>query len=159
MFGTIEERRYGRNWRLLNRDFPWLWAIKSEWKLDKSEIRVQKADEWMHILDPLLKKGTIPPNAEIWFHCERLYTEMVKRIECDPESQASLAYRILEACKGFAPDLLYFVIHLVVVDRVDDREIIEIYRPPKRHFSSFNDLLRRFADKAVIDKYHALVVK
>jgi len=127
------EKRIAEKNRFLNKDFPWLWAIRQEWHLGIGLVSAHNADN--SIFHPRIFLVDDPceyyKNMEVWIRItknEPAYGEIQKVIRIQPKDRACWAQQILQQTpKG------YHVTHLAFVEKAHEEfPIVTIYRTPKR---------------------------
>ncbi len=75
------EIRYIKNSKILQ-ELPWLWAIRSKWRLRYDEISIHRADE---PLRQFLYQEAVNPAIELWAYIARICDQLeVERIDPRP---------------------------------------------------------------------------
>lgn len=135
-----------QNARLINHDFPWLWAIRNEWYPGFADIKVSSSEA-----DPnlsMLLMSTHSSDLEVWIRygargpLDTTYSKVV-RVEYMPGYGANWALRIIESVPIGSP-----VNNIVVVRKSADPhipEMIRIYREKLDPNQCFNRMLVRIA--------------
>lgn len=157
-------RRAAQNYRIINQDFPWLWAIRNMWYPGGStRIIVENGYENPALYRFFLSRD--PESNELWVRYsanngdEREEWIKVKRIENAQERNVNWACKIVgQLFSG------YIVRDIVIVcppNSRGDRETFTIYRIKEKDWNNFRIRLDMFASpdlfpKVVIRKYSSV---
>jgi len=146
MFKTDEQKRIAQCSRLINKDFPWLWAIRQKWDLAIGFIRVYNSDP-NSVFTPhdFLHEQSVTnikpfDKLEIWLRIEDQKTNMVSVEKVEPKPQWCWD----EIISGFYLDMKKNIVitHIVLVEKTDrEFPIITIFRPPKKE-RNFNNQIQ-----------------
>ncbi|MDA2936177.1 hypothetical protein MYX06_03090 [Patescibacteria group bacterium AH-259-L05] len=139
---TVEQQK-----RLINRDFPWMWALMNHWRFGLHTIYAGYPDSSLinTLSGPCVDKHWHGMNYEYWIRCvwpprvSRTSVEKVVRLKSI--SNRSWAQCIIEEAKGM--DVLNIVkVFYEGIDNGDEeiRKVFNIYRPSKGD-KSFDPLL------------------
>ena len=136
IWGSGAERAY---WKIVNREFPWLWAIRSVWSPFLRDIRIKRinAGKSPHDfvgLESILMDPSDKPDREVWIRWTRGSAEGVDRIT--PHREKSLAQRIVQLTES---DMR---IRNVVIIYTANRQTMLLYKPPKQD-NAFNRMIER----------------
>lgn len=130
---TATEQRRGRaiqQERIINHEFPWLWAVRDRWYPGFGEVVVQNCEDNLE-LETFL--GSKAGNTEVWIRCgghpkdDPYSLTKVKRIKVDPERNLCWAEAILSS-EGVGE--IYRDI-VVIIPLHAGRERVVIYRSKK----------------------------
>lgn len=151
------ERRVAQNERLINHDFPWLWAIRNFWDTTDSELDIKVIDaesdanivNFAHFLCQICSD-----DIEVWIRYEELYKNYsaIKKVEYDAGHSVNWAFRILEAVSNsfsrhFPIDNIAIISEFSDLDHLKPKKI-QIYRIKRKKFSmrdEFNKMLMKVA--------------
>lgn len=123
-----DEKKKVQQERLVNRDFPWLWAVRDHWVFPRGLITVHYPDQWF--MDFLRSKCS--DRFEIWVCCgwesDWVSNFEVRKVIGDPQ------YCWAAVIRSYGS---YWVTNVVVIERffnTDSSErdfFLKIYRPTK----------------------------
>lgn len=133
-----EESKKVQQERLVNRDFPWLWAVRSHWFFPSEDIRIIYPDRYLTNL--LWNKCSA--EREIWVHCGynglTYANSEVVRVKANPRLFWVEAIHLACLDRGTT--------HIVVVNPIlrengSERTVnVTVYRPRKPE-TSFDDFI------------------
>ncbi|MDP3986272.1 MAG: hypothetical protein Q8P77_02490 [Candidatus Veblenbacteria bacterium] len=149
-----DDRKTTQNARLINQDFPWLWAVKNNWCPAWTQITIMNADKehepaLRHFLSLpcTITSFRAPDNYQVWIHYGTLFDKnlvynwsKVMRIEILAFVDRNIAKEILESIPAG-----YSVMNIVVVAPSQfpqaHPDSYVIYRIKGNYWKSFNKLL------------------
>ena len=153
MFFKTKDRVEAQNLRILNRDFPWLWAVKNSWWPQYTHIKIQETDHYLQSL--MLTTATGDEKNELWVRYTRgkfsNHSAVEKVSIRKGELMANLTFEAI-TCGDIILNI--FIVQDYDVEsgafRMDNGEpafrTVTIYRPPKEmHFNCYLGLIRNIS--------------
>lgn len=127
--------------RILYKDFPWMWAVRSTWPLGFHEIHVFNPDSGLAMF---LKQGSGAGVPEVWVASSNLVYFLERRLHLGVQrvnghDGSNWANAILESISP-GTSIQNVVVIRDCASQNEGRKCFDIYRKPKEELS-FNRLL------------------
>jgi len=124
----IRRKKEAQQMRLVNKEFPWLWGVRTQWCLYGREIKAHTINQ---DLENFLRRKCKSRHTQVWVRCGLRGREAPHHFDCvvkvKPSNKVSWAYRARRAMPNWS------VLSIVVIVVKGDMEMATVYYEKEKY--------------------------